>query len=350
MHMTPRHEGYPYESLIAETALAVALCAADVAADRSALCFALTEADATADLAAPQWRELIPAPNAQGRVQGIDGRWWRMSNPQGVVDAYQRPLAVDINHASELQAPKGGDSPATGWIEKLEVRQGAVWGLIAWNAKGQQAVGGKEYRFMSPVFKYDGATREIKVLTSAALTNEPNFPIALNRANDHQENPPVDEAIRKALGLPEKATADDAVTAINSLQRSADTPQLDKFVPRADYDKAMNRAQTAEAALADNAKAAHTAQVDAAIEEALKAGKITPATVDYHKASCAAEGGLDRFKAFVAAAPAVAEPTNLGDRTSGADSKALNAAAKQMAAMFGNTEEDLKMHGQGEKA
>ncbi|MCP1375383.1 phage protease [Dyella lutea] len=350
MQMSPRHEVSPHDALTGTPVLAVALCAADGSAERSALCFALGDADAAADLTTPQWRELIPAPNAQGRVQGIDGRWWRMSNPQGVVDAYQRPLAVDINHASELQAPQGGASPATGWIEKLEVRQGAVWGLIAWNAKGQQAVGGKEYRFLSPVFKYDGTTREIKVLTSAALTNEPNFPIALNRANDSQETPPVDEAIRKALGLPEKATAEQAVTAINALQRSVDTPSLEKFVPRADYDAAQQRATNAEARLADHAKATKAAEIDAAVEAAVKAGKITPATVEYHKASCAAEGGLERFKAFVEAAPVVADTTNLDGKQPGGGERAMNAAAKTMAAMFGNSAEDIKKYGQEEKA
>lgn len=327
---------------------ATALCAAETSADRAALCFALTDGDA-AD-AAPQWRELIPAPNAQGRVQGRDGRWWKLSEPQAVAGAFDLALPVDVNHASELAAPKGGDAPARGWVEKLEVRQGAVWGLIAWNAQGQQAVAGKEYRYLSPVFKFDPVTREIKRLTSVGLVNEPNFPLALNRATD-QETPPVDEAIRKALGLPEQATADQAVTAINSLRSSAGTPPLDKFVPRADYDTALNRATTAETSLRERDEANKKATIDAAIDGALKAGKITPATVDYHKASCAAEGGLERFKAFVEAAPAVADASGLeGKAMPGNDPKALNGAAKTIAGMFGNSAEDIAKYGQQETA
>lgn len=349
MQMTPRHEGYPHESLTAEAALAVALCAADASADCSALCFALGEA--ASNLAEPEWRELIPAPNAAGEIRGTDGRAWRMSSPEAVAINFTRPAPVDANHSTELLAPNGGESPARGWVEKLEVRKGAVWGLIAWNARGQQEVANKEYRFLSPVFRYDPKTLEIKKLTSVALVNEPNFPLALNRAND-QENPPVDEVIRIALGLPEKATADQAVTAINSMRSSlTQPPPLDKFVPRADYDTALNRAQTAEQQLAASNKAALDAQVDTAIEAALKAGKITPATVEYHKAMCAAEGGLERFKAFVAAAATVADPTNLGGKTPpGADPTAMNAAAKTVAAMFGNSAEDLKKHGQEENA
>ena len=327
---------------------ATALCAADTSADRAALCFALGEGD-TADIATPQWRELIPAPNAQGRVQGIDGRWWRMTNPQAVADGFQLALPVDINHASELAAPKGGEAPARGWVEKLEVRQGAVWGLIAWNAQGQQAIASKDYRYLSPVFKFDPATREIKRLSSVALVNEPNFPLALNRAAD-PENPTVDEAIRTALGLPEQATPAQAVTAINSL-RSAATPALDKFVPRADYDTAINRAQTAETTLRERDQATKQAAIDAAIDGALKTGKITPATVEYHKASCAAEGGLERFNAFVAAAPAVGDESGLtGRAVPGNDPKALNAATKTIAAMFGNSAEDIAKFGQQETA
>ena len=40
----------------------------------------------------------------------------------------------------------------------------------------------------------------------------------------------------------------------------------------------------------------------AEIEAALGAGKITPATVEYHKASCRQDGGLERFRDFVKAA------------------------------------------------
>lgn len=330
--------------------LATALCAAETSADRAALCFALAEGEA-ADLATPQWRELIPAPNAQGKVQGIDGRWWRMTDPQAIAANFQLALAVDINHASELAAPKGGEAPAFGWVEKLEVRQGAVWGLVAWNAKGQQAVGGKEYRYLSPVFKFDPASREIKRLSSVALVNEPNFPLALNRAAD-QETPPVDEVIRTALGLPEQATPEQAVTAINSLRASASsvTPPLDKFVPRADYDTAINRATAAETSLRERDQANQKTAIDAAIDGALKAGKITPATADYHRASCAAEGGLERFTAFVAVAPAVGDATGLDGKKPEGTQKALNAATKTIAGMFGNSAEDIAKYGQQETA
>ena len=329
------------------TALAVALCAASNAGTLSAaLCFALDQNE-SADLSTPQWRELIPAPNANGVVQGRDGRWWRMSDPDAVAESFDIELPIDVNHAVELRAPQGNDSPARGWVEALEVRNNAIWGRIAWNADGRSAIAGKQYRYLSPVFRFDPVTKEIQRLTSVALVNEPNFNLALNHATD-QENTIVDEAIRKALGLSENATADQAVTAINALNTKASaSTNLDNYVPRADYNVALNRATTAEASLAQHKKDQHQAEVDAVIDAAMKAGKITPATVDYHKACCAAEGGLDRFKAFVKEAPVIADASGLeGRATPNVDPKALNSATQTVAAMFGNSDEDIRKYGE----
>lgn len=339
----------PMPRSLSRHALAVALCATSEHAHAysAALCFALDQGEEP-NLDTPQWHELIPAPNAKGIIQGVDGRWWRMADPNAVAANFSLALPVDVNHASELQAPKGQESPARGWIEALEVRNGAIWGRVDWNAEGRAAIKGKQYRYLSPVFRFDPKTREIQRLTSVALVNDPNFHLALNRAID-QETPAVDEAIRKALGLPEAATPDQAVTAINALQNKASaSTNLNEYVPRADYDTAVNRATTAEAALAQQKKAQHQAEVDAAIADALKAGKITPATADYHKACCAAEGGLERFKAFVQSAPTIADDAGLGGRqVPGTDPKALNAATKTIAAMFGNSDEDIRKYGEG---
>jgi phage I-like protein len=326
---------------------AVALCAA-VAADelRAALCFALSDT-ATGD--GEKWVELIPAPNAQGKVQGRDGRWWRMADPKAVATRFDLALSVDVNHASELQAPKGGEAPAYGWIEALEVREGAIWGRIEWNEAGRNAVAERKYRFLSPVFTFDDKSRQIQKVTSVALVNDPNFPLALNRAGnpDPTVENTVDEAIRKALGLSEQATPDQAVTAINSLRTSAANPSMEHFVPKAQYDVALNRASAAEQKLREQEQVQQQAAIDAAVDGAVKAGKITPPTVDYYKAQCATEGGLERFQKFVEAQPVIAAATDLGERkTPGADGgKALNAATKSVAALMGVSEEDIAKFG-----
>lgn len=84
-------------------------------------------------------------------------------------------------------------------------------------------------------------------------------------------------------------------------------PAID-MVPRADYDALAARFAASEAALKDAADKAHAAKVDAALTDALKAGKIVPASEAYHRTHCATPEGLAAFQAFVEAAPSVVAP------------------------------------------
>jgi phage I-like protein len=316
----------------------------------AALCFALTPGDAA------EWLELIPAADAEGIVRGRDGRWWRMPDPQAVADAFDVAIPLDINHASELLAPSGSPSPAQGWIESLEVRTGAVYGHVDWTERGTNAVASRDYRFLSPVFRYQPETKLIMQLASVGLVNEPNFALALNQMGEALdpettlEDYTVDKTILEALGLNAEAAPPDAVTAINALKTAHGTPALDKFVPRADYDTAINRAQTAETTLSEQAQAVRAAEIDTAINAALEAGKITPPTADYHRAQCAAEGGLERFQEFVKAAPEVGGKTGLDTRSAAAGKTALNEAEKHVAQLFGNSAEDIAKYGKTEEA
>ena len=58
-------------------------------------------------------------------------------------------LLVDFDHFSHDPAKP---SEAAGWITRLEARAGGVWGEIRWSDKGERAVKGGRYRFVSPVF------------------------------------------------------------------------------------------------------------------------------------------------------------------------------------------------------
>jgi phage I-like protein len=133
----------------------------------------------------------------------------------------------------------------------------------------------------------------------------------------------------------------DLATATNA----AANPSLDKFVPRADYDAALARATNAEASLADRDKEAKETAINAAIEKALADGKITPATVEYHKAQCAQEGGLERFAEYCAAAPVIGDPSTMDKRRPEDQGTALNAEEQRIAEMFGNSVEDLQKYG-----
>lgn len=128
----------------------------------------------------PERVELVPA----GEVKGRDGRRWVNDNPLSILERFAlqgTDLPVDIEHSTELRAPKGEPAPAAGWVYRMEVVNGAVWGAINWNESGRNLVGGRQYRYLSPVILYNPGTGSIAGLASVALTNRPNLHLsALN--------------------------------------------------------------------------------------------------------------------------------------------------------------------------
>ncbi len=277
-------------------------------------------------------------------LSGLDGRSWTLDDPSKLVEAFNAralQLPIDVEHAQFIKAPKGEAAPAAGWIEALEIRDGEVFGRVTWTAKGAEAVNSREYRYLSPAFNHD-AQRRVTELLGAGLVNRPNFQMAaLN-----QEAPMFKELFKK-LGLPETATEADAIAKVGELQTAVNSQQvsLATFVPREDYNLAVNRATELENQIKAAAKSAHDAESSAAIEAALKAGKISPATRDFYVATCASAEGLAQFKKFVEAQPSVFAPSGL-DQRSPDDAQggvALNADERKIAEGMGI---DLKAYAQ----
>ena len=300
----------------------------------------------------PEWVELIPA----GRVVGRDGRAWNNTQPQGILDAFiaqGMDLPVDLEHATELKAPKGEPAPAAGWIKGLENRNGSIWGRVEWNPVGRDLVGSKQYRYLSPVILYQKDSGLIAGLTSVALTNRPNFNLqALNHSTGSEEaskENPMLKALLAALELPETATQGQVLAVISTLRDNlatannrAENPSLTKFVPRSDYDAALARAANAEQSLAAIQEEKLEGEIETAINAALTAGKITPATAEYHKAQCRQEGGLQRFADFCKAAPAIGDPSGLDRKKPPESDQALNSDERAICDRLGVTEEEYR--------
>ncbi|EON13080.1 phage protease [Pandoraea sp. SD6-2] len=188
--------------------------------------------------------QLLPA----GEFRANDGRptecdAWRVT-PQGaqrLVAAFatrKKPMVLDYEHQTLSAATSGIQAPAAAWIKAVEWREGE--GLFAtdvdWTARGGQYVEAKEYRFISPVFTYD-ADGNVLQLINAALTNNPALDdlsevmlAAASRLADtasppHPPTSPEKEshmkallaALRLLLKLPETATEEQAVAALNAL-------------------------------------------------------------------------------------------------------------------------------------
>ncbi|WP_425087000.1 phage protease [Stappia sp.] len=310
--------------------------------------------------AAPAWVQLLPAgPELVAR----DGRRWRLSDPASVIAAFEEngaPLPIDYEHGQAHRAPKGETAPAAGWITAMEVRDGALWGAVEWTDKAAAMIAAREYRFLSPEFLHS-KTGEILRLAGAGLVNRPALRMAaLSRAEDPASpNPSKDApsnlpetsmdltALCRALGLDAGASIDNILAAVERLKTehqtataAAQAPDMERFVPRADYDQAIARADTAETALAAEQAKIRDADVNAAIEDAVKGGKIAPASREHYRALCAQEGGLDRFKDLVGTLPVIGKPSDLDDKDPAAGKTALTDQQRSIASKLGLSDEE----------
>lgn len=309
---------------------------------------------------APEWIEVLPrGPEITGR----DGRHWRLDDPHKFVAdsmAGGAALHVDYEHASEIKAPNGEAAPAAGWIDRLEVRDGAVWAHVEWTPKARAMIAEREYRFVSPTFYFDKKSLAVLRLVSVGLTNQPNLTMtALNRETAtpetvNEERPRMDKeqvkALCRKLGLQDEASPDAILAAVDTLKddkqkalNAASSPALDKFVPRADYDKVKGDLTTATNRLATIESEAREKEITSAVDEAVKGGKIAPVSKEFYLAACRKDGGLDEFKKFVASAPVLTATTDLDKKPAASNAAGeLTADEKAVCAAMGLTEEQFK--------
>lgn len=257
----------------------------------------------------PHWVHLIPS----GQFSGRDGRGPYTLDVAAVLAAFadnKADLPVDFDHQSLTAAEKAGPVPAAGWIKELAVREDGVWGRVEWTPRAAETLANREYRYLSPVFRYEAKTGRVVALVSAGLTNTPNL---ILRAAARAEGAIVEELMNRIiamLNLPVTATADDVVTELQKVidklrttetemqtaqARLAAGPDPAQWVPKSMYDEAAQRVSTLETERLE-------AAVNAAVADAQAQRKITPAMK--HWALDYARRDLAGFKAYVAAAPA----------------------------------------------
>jgi phage I-like protein len=288
---------------------------------------------------APQWIELLPA----GEFTGRDGRGpYRLSDPVAVVAATRAlrmdaGIPIDYDHATDFAAPEGRPAPAAGWIRKLAVRDGAIWGQVEWTDHGAAAVATHEYRYISPVFEFS-KNGEVTRLLRAALTNNPNLYLGAISASRTSRPSYCDDIrrnlcsvdtndrgvlqmdelmaqLREILGLDAEAGLSQAVEQIRAIVRERTTlnnsgvsssgagtlvddgaSQADpaRFVPITDFQSALTELNSLRAARARE-RAEHT------VNEAIRSGRLTPAQREWAIAYCQADE--HGFKGFIARQP-----------------------------------------------
>lgn len=329
----------------------IELCANESPFENIELC---CQIDLEGEGTAPNRMQVLPAPNSDGVIKGADGRIYKF-NPQELVVALngqRQDTVIDYEHGSELLAPKGKKSPAAGWIKGWTEEQGAIFAeLNYWTPDGKTDVEAKNYRFNSPALNLRKGTREIIGIKSVGLTNQQNLDTpALNREGMEEIDMEFLKKLAKWLGLAEDATEDAVMAALEAMKaKSEETPEqgapdLNHFVPRADHELALNRANTAETELAGIKKQTLDVEINSVIGLAMKDGKIAPTSKEFYVELCQQEGGVDKFKEFIKTAPKVIENTELAGKKFDGDEAELNQAQSEMAALFGNTSEDLKKY------
>lgn len=290
----------------------------------------------------PAWIQLTPV--SQGTFTAVDGRKFTLDNAQGVVDTTLADglMRVDLNHGTQLAAKGGHAAPAVAWIDTIALhgpaKEAGLWGHVDnWTPAGAKAVTDKEYRFVSPELEYVKKTGQIVKIKGAGLTNDPAL-LMTGLFHNNQETTTLDpKKIRAALGLPETASDNDVMQAIEKLGAGntamsacakqiaqaagldvANFTVLDEKVTTALCTKLKTSTAAGDATEVATLSAkvaelservltlttANTTKTAAeAVDAAIKGGKITPAQRGDALELCTRDP--DRFAKFVANAPTV---------------------------------------------
>ncbi len=274
---------------------------------------------------APSEIRLIPA----GPFRAVDGRpgpalSWQLSDAQaGSIVAWAAArasdLVVDYEHQTLSARENGKPAPAAGWFKSLEWRPGD--GLYAtdmrWTDAASAMIEDGEYRYISPVFGWNPKTGAVLSLAMAGLVNNPGLDgltdlsalAALLTPDQPTEEPAMDELMEKLqwlLNMPVGSTPADYVAQLSKISSQlqskgasaalgfdlvkfvedqqaavavlkASPPDPAQYVAVATMSALQADLSTAQTELAALKAEQAKGKVDAVIQEALNAGRLTPA-------------------------------------------------------------------------
>lgn len=217
-------------------------------------------------------------------------------------------IPVDYDHQLEFSASqgKGGRAEASGWIKQLSIGSDGIYADVDWTDDADSKITAKKYRYISPTIMVDKNTGKVAYIKNAGLTNQPAIDglevlAASMGKNPTKEENMDEEQIAIALGLEKGATPEQILAKAKELgvQAIAASAAFAAVKQNLGIDENANLetitasiAKLKEPSLKDgemvvSASAfqemqsqlvAITASANAAkIEDALKAGKITPA-------------------------------------------------------------------------
>ncbi len=246
--------------------------------------------------AAPSAIHLMPS----GAFKARDGRQWTLNHPERVIARFKAAkidLPIDYEHQSNeaARAKITGPIPAAGWITDLELHPDGLWGQVKWTNAAEKLIREREYRFISPTFAFNTATKEVEKLKGAGLVHTP----ALHLTALAREEPNMTDntetalcTIASELGLPNDADAGQIVQKIRSFAGAKPDPA--KYMPIEAVRDLMDNHQSEIAA-------AREKDIEATVSKAIDGGYITPAMKNWATALCRKDP--DSFNEFTQNAP-----------------------------------------------
>ncbi|GAB6127312.1 phage protease [Humidesulfovibrio idahonensis] len=336
-------------------------------------------------------RDGRPASTTEGALTA-----WRMDADIAAavtakVEARASQLPVDYEHQLLLAKQNGQPAPSSGWITAVSYVPGrGLFAAVSWTARAREHISSDEYRYISPVFRFDIATGAVLEILSVALTNNPAldgmdavalaalFPstTTATATEDHMDE--LLERLRWMLNLPITAgpeeikaeldklktmlTEGDAAAAsvdllallkgkdenIASLTSQVATPDPAKFVPVAALASLQSANATLKAQVAQLAVGAQESKVDALVQAALADGRLTASLEPWARSLGAKDEAA--LTAFLDSAAPVAALTTMqtaglpgGQPPAGGSSTAALSTEEAYAAdMCGMTPEEFK--------
>lgn len=296
-----------------------------------------------------------------------------------VMDAYRRTgrqrLAGDWEHASlamDFELANGG-APASHWFA-LEVRNGELWATdVKWTERAFEQLQRGEYAHFSPAVRVDFETNRVIEFISNALTNNPatigqaQLIAASNSAASAAATPSEDNPMGKQQELtppeakPEPKTDPKPETVTLTVEKmpaaivalTGKDSEAEAVATVTAWKQDAEKAHALSVELADLKKAQAKEAFEAAISEASKDGRLSPADLTdgakpaAYIATLRAEYNVTALSAYLSALNPKVSTEPVEQPKPGAFE--IDDIGRKVAAQFGHTPEDVKKFVEGSK-
>ncbi|MBN4063478.1 phage protease [Cardiobacterium sp. AH-315-I02] len=316
--------------------------------------------------------QLTPAGNfsaRDGRPYGIDA--WVVTDETAkpvlaALAAHKDRIVIDYEHQTLYSDKNGQPAPAAGWFNGSDVVYRSGQGFFVtpeWTAAAKTHIEKGEYKYFSPVIKYNKKTGQLLDIVMGALTNyaaidgmaEIEFlaaakfdfsqgnPLNNNPANNQQENP-MDEKLKTLLGLEKDASDEDVLAALKAVLTKAEASDnaiaAAKAETPSDTLDAMKVLQTQLAALKTQINDNEVADL---VDVALSDGRLLADQEVW--ATNLGQSDLVSLKSYLAATQPIAalkgSQTN-GKQPAGSETETLDDAALAVCKQMGIDPADYK--------